>query len=82
MSLTKISGLSTILSGNKIEVSLPFDKIENKKEAGKLEAKYEFMGLDTKPNFDLHVKGYYVSILSSRADLVEVETPVFLISFK
>ncbi len=79
VSLTKISGLSTILSGNKIEVVPPFEKI---KETGEIKEKYSFVGLDSKPNFDLDAKGYYVSILSTRADLVEVETPVFFNKFQ
>ncbi|MGB6327747.1 MAG: MlaD family protein, partial [Halarcobacter sp.] len=79
VSLTKISGLSTILSGNKIEVAPPFEKIE---ESGEIKEKYSFVGLDSKPNFDLDAKGYYVSILSTRADLVEVETPIFFNKFQ
>ncbi|PLY07661.1 MAG: paraquat-inducible protein B [Arcobacter sp.] len=72
VSLTKISGLSTILSGNKIEVVPSFNMQEEK-----IKEKYKFIGLDSKPDYDLDAKGYYVSILSTRADLVEVETPIF-----
>ncbi len=79
VSLTKISGLGTIFSGNKIEVALKTRSMEELQEA---KPKYEFIGLDTKPSFDLDEKGYYVSILSSRADLVEVETPIFYNKFQ
>ncbi|WP_072682598.1 MlaD family protein [Arcobacter sp. LA11] len=79
VSLTKISGLGTILSGNKIEIS---PKYRNIKELEKVNPKYDFIGLDSKPDFDLDEKGYYVSILSSRADLVETETPIFFNKFQ
>ncbi len=79
VSLTKISGLSTILSGNKIELAPAFVNIE---EQRKIKSKYRFIGLDSKPNSDLDAKGYYVSILSNRADLVEVETPIFFNKFQ
>lgn len=79
ISLTKVSGLSTILSGNKIEVTPSLKIIENPEE---IKEKYKFIGLDSKPNFDIDAKGYYVSILSSRADLVEVETPIFFNKFQ
>ncbi len=77
--MTKISGLGTILSGNKIEIALKSKTIE---ELGNAKEKYEFIGLDTKPAFQLDEKGYYVSILSTRADLVEVETPIFYNKFQ
>ena len=79
ISLTKVSGLSTILSGNKIEVTPPPNIIDKSEE---IEEKFEFVGLDSKPDFDVDAKGYYVSILSSRADLVEVETPIFFNKFQ
>lgn len=79
ISLTKISGLGTILSGNKIEIFPSFKTI---KEFENAKEKYEFIGLDSKPDYHLDDKGYYVSILSSRADLVEVETPIFYNKFQ
>ncbi len=79
VSLTKISGLGTILSGNKIEVAIKSKNIDELQEA---KPKYEFIGLDTKPNFDLDGKGYYVSILSTKSNLVEVETPIFYNKFQ
>ncbi len=79
ISLTKVSGLGTILSGNKIEISPTIKSIEEFKN---VKPKYEFIGLDSKPTSILDEKGYYVSILSTRADLVEVETPIFYNKFQ
>ena len=79
VSLTKVSGLGTLLSGYKIEIA-PNTKTMEEEDA--VEPKYEFLGLDTKPNYFLDEKGYYVSILSNTADLVEVETPVFYNKFQ
>lgn len=79
ITLTKVSGLGTILSGNKIEVYPKFKTLKKYEDA---KVKYEFVGLDTKPSLDLSGDGYYVSILSTNADLVEVETPIFYNRFQ
>jgi len=79
ITLTKVSGLGTILSGNKIEM---YPKFRSLKEYENAKPKYEFEGLDTKPSLELNGDGYYVSILSTKADLVEVETPIFYNRFQ
>ncbi|TLP37078.1 MlaD family protein [Arcobacter arenosus] len=79
ISLTKVSGLGTLLSGNKIEV-LP--KYNDLKKYENVKPKYEFEGLDTKPSLETNGNGYYVSILSNRADFVEIETPIFYNKFQ
>ena len=79
VSLTKISGLGTLLSGYKIEIAPTLKTIE---EFDSVKPKFDFIGLDSKPNYFLDEKGYYVSILSNRADLVEVETPIFYNKFQ
>jgi len=79
ISLTKISGLSTLISGNKIELSPKFRTTE---EYEKGEAKFIFEGLDSKPDDELANDGYYVTLLASDKDNVEVGTPIFYNQFQ
>ena len=74
ISLTKISGLSTLVNGYKIEVSPQF-KTEKEFQEGK--EKFSFIGLDSKPNDELANNGYYVSLIASDKDNIEIGTPIF-----
>jgi|TARA_R110002033_G_scaffold20278_4_gene51246 paraquat-inducible protein B len=79
ISLTKVSGLGTLLSGNKIEL---YPKYKTLKEYDNANPQYEFTGLDTKPSLLEDTDGYYVNILSRGEDLIEVETPIFYNRFQ
>jgi len=79
ISLTKVSGLSTLISGNKIELSPKF-RTEKEYEDGK--EKYIFEGLDSKPDDELATDGYYITLLGSDKDNVEVGTPIFYNKFQ
>lgn len=79
VSLTKISGLSTIISGYKIEL---ITALKNEKELNVRNAKYKFTGLEEKPNVDLYPHGYYVSLVATDVSHVEVETPLFYNNFQ
>ncbi|MBP7769686.1 MAG: MCE family protein [Aliarcobacter sp.] len=79
ISLTKISGLNTLISGYKIELS---PKLKTQEEYAKSEEKLDFSGLDTQPNDELDNEGYYISLLASDKDNVEVGTPIFYNKFQ
>ncbi|QKF67701.1 paraquat-inducible protein B [Arcobacter venerupis] len=79
ISLTKISGLNTLISGYKIELS-PVFKTQKEFEEGK--EKYYFDGLDTQPNDEFENDGYYVSLIANDKDNVEVGTPIFYNNFQ
>ena len=79
VSLTKVSGLSTIISGHKIELSPSF-KTEEEYLNG-LE-KLSFTGLDTQPNDEYEDDGYYISLIANDKDNVEVGTPIFYNRFQ
>jgi len=74
ISLTKVSGLSTLVDGFKIEISPKF-KTEVEFEKGK--EKYDFIGLDSKPDDELISNGYYVSLIANDKDSPDVGTPIF-----
>lgn len=74
ISLTKVSGLSTLISGNKIEFSPRFRTVE---EFDKVEEQYIFEGLDTKPLDNFLDNGYYVSLIATNKDNVQIGTPLF-----
>ncbi len=74
ISLTKVSGLSTLVDGFKIEIS-PHFKTEKDFENAK--EKYDFIGLDSKPDDELINNGYYVSLIANDKDSVEIGTPIF-----
>ena len=74
ISLTKVSGLSTLISGHKIELSPKF-KTEKDFDEGKEQVSFE--GLDTQPNDEYEDNGYYVSLIANDKDNVEVGTPIF-----
>ena len=74
VSLTKISGLSTIISGHKIELSPTF---KTEEEYAKGAEKLSFIGLDTQPNDEFADDGYYISLIANDKDNVEVGTPIF-----
>ena len=79
VSLTKVSGLSTIISGHKIELSPSF-KTEEEYLNG-LE-KLSFTGLDTQPNDEYEDDGYYISLIANDKDNVEVGTPIYYNRFQ
>lgn len=74
VSLTKISGLSTLISGHKIELS---PKFRSQDEYNQGRYKDYFEGLDTQPNDDLDSDGYYISLIANDKDNVEIGTPIF-----
>ncbi len=79
VSLTKVSGLSTLISGHKIELSPKFrtqEEFDNGKE------QYYFQGLDSKPDDDLLSDGYYVHLVAIGKNMVEVGTPIFYNNFQ
>lgn len=79
ISLTKISGLNTLISGYKIELSPTF---KTQEEYDKANAKYFFNGLDTQPNDEFDDEGYYISLIANDKDNVEVGTPIFYNKFQ
>ena len=79
ISLTKISGLSTLISGYKIELS-PTYKTPQEYDNGKY--KYVFDGLDSQPNDQYNNEGYYISLIANDKDNAEVGTPVFYNNFQ
>ncbi|MGB1227567.1 MAG: MlaD family protein [Poseidonibacter sp.] len=74
ISLTKVSGLSTLVDGYKIELS---PKFKTEKEFEESKEKYDFIGLDSKPDDELVSNGYYVSLIANDKDSIEVGTPIF-----
>lgn len=79
VSLTKISGLNTLISGYKIELSPTF---KNHEEYSNVKSKYLFEGLDTQPNDEYDNDGYYISLIANDKDNVEVGTPIFYNNFQ
>lgn len=79
VSLTKISGLNTLISGYKIELS---PKLKTEEEFKKSNEKFHFLGLDTQANEELDNDGYYISLMASDKDNVEIGTPVFYNNFQ
>ena len=74
ISLTKVSGLSTLISGFKIEISPKF-RTKEEFEGGK--EKYIFEGLDSRPDDELSAEGYYITLLANDKESLEVGTPIF-----
>lgn len=79
VSLTKVSGLNTLISGYKIELSPKF-KTQDEYNQGK--TKDYFEGLDTQPNDEFDDNGYYISLIANDKDNVEVGTPIFYNKFQ
>ena len=79
ISLTKISGLSTLISGYKIEFS---PKFKTQEEYDNAIEQYSFVGLDSQPDDELADNGYYISIIANDKDNVEVGTPIFYNKFQ
>ena len=79
VSLTKVSGLNTLISGYKIELS---PTLKSKEEFHKAQSKYYFDGLDTQPNDEIDNDGYYISLVANDKDNVEVGTPIFYNNFQ
>ena len=74
VSLTKVSGLSTLISGYKIELS---PKFKTQEEYSRGEYKTYFEGLDTQPDDEFDTEGYYISLMANDKENVEVGTPIF-----
>ncbi len=79
ISLTKVSGLSTLISGFKIEIS---PKFRTKQEFEKGKEKFVFKGLDSKPDDELATDGYYIKLLANENDNIQVGTPIFYNHFQ
>lgn len=79
VSLTKVSGLNTLISGYKIELS---PTLKTQEEFTKAQSKYFFDGLDTQPNDEIDNDGYYISLIANDKDNVEVGTPIFYNNFQ
>ncbi len=78
--LTKVSGLSTLLSGYKIELSPK--KILSEEELEKFDKKVEFVGLDSEPANDLPMQGYFVNLIDKNDNSVSTGTPIFYKNFQ
>ncbi len=74
VSLTKISGLSTLISGYKIELSTSFKKQDDLKN---IKHQWYFDGLDSQPDEEFEENGYYVTLLANDKDNIDVGTPIF-----
>lgn len=80
VSLTKVSGLNTLITGYKIELSPRFRLLE---EYAKSIYKDYFIGLDSQPNDEFELNGYYVNLISSSdKDNIEIGTPIFYNKFQ
>lgn len=74
VSLTKVSGLNTLISGYKIELS---PKYKTQEEYDKGNYKNYFTGLDTQPTDEYDDNGYYVTLIASEKENIELNTPIF-----
>ena len=74
VSLTKVSGLNTLISGYKIELA-PLFKTQEEYDKGKYKDYFE--GLDTQPDDEFDTEGYYISLMANDKENVEVGTPIF-----
>ncbi len=79
VSLTKISGLNTLISGYKIELS---PKFRTQQEYNNGKEQLSFIGLDSQPDDELSAQGYYITLTSNDKDNVEVGTPIFYNKFQ
>lgn len=74
VSLTKISGLSTLISGHKIELSTSF---KNQEDFKNIKHQWYFDGLDSQPDEEFEENGYYVTLLANDKDNIDMGTPIF-----
>lgn len=81
VSLTKVSGLNTLISGYKIELS-PKVIAATEEEIDKFEEQFKFIGLDSKPDDDLPAQGYYASLVVNNEASIDVGTPIFYNNFQ
>lgn len=81
VSLTKISGLGTLIGGYKIELAPMLASDETLDAIGKktetINKKTDFIGLDEKPEDELEKNGYYVSLAATDKSSIELGMPVF-----
>ncbi|QKF72904.1 paraquat-inducible protein B [Aliarcobacter faecis] len=74
VSLTKVSGLNTLISGYKIELST---SLKNQEDLKNIKYKWYFDGLDSQPDEEFEENGYYVTLLANDKDNIDVGTPIF-----
>lgn len=79
ISLTKVSGLNTLISGYKIELS---PKFKTQAEYDKGNYQTYFDALDTQPNDEFEDEGYYITLIANDKDNVEIGTPIFYNKFQ
>jgi len=71
VTLTKISGLDTLISGYEIEVMPKYNKDKD------LKSQTKFTGLDSQPNFEYIKDGYYITLLLRDGNSVNIGMPLF-----
>lgn len=71
VTLTKISGLNTLISGYEIEFMPEHQLSTNEK------SQTEFIGLESQPNYEYIKDGYYVNLFVRKGDMVNTEMPIF-----
>lgn len=74
VTLTKITGLNTLISGYEIEF-MPKNNVQ--KEYENSISKTEFTGLESQPEYEYVKNGYYITLLARKGDTVNNEMPVF-----
>ncbi|MBD3830367.1 MAG: MCE family protein, partial [Arcobacter sp.] len=74
-----VSGLNTLISGYKIELS---PKFKTQEEYNQGTFKNYFEGLDSQPNDELDDNGYYISLIANDKSNIEVGTPIFYNKFQ
>ena len=62
VSLTKITGLSTLISGHKIELSTSF---KNQEDFKNIKHQWYFDGLDSQPDEEFEENGLYVTLFTN-----------------
>ncbi len=80
VTLTKVSGLNTLISGYKIELSPK--KLVKEEELDNFEEQLRFVGLDTKPDDDLSGRGYYATLIVNDEVNLDVGAPIFYNNFQ
>jgi paraquat-inducible protein B len=79
ITLTKITGLNTLISGYEIEF-MPDKDIEKNLNAN--DGKTDFKGLNSQPEYQYVKGGYYITLLAKNGDKVNNEMPLFYNSFQ
>ncbi|QNM89716.1 MCE family protein [Aliarcobacter cryaerophilus] len=79
VSLTKVSGLNTLVSGYKIELST---NVTNPKDFETAKDKWYFEGLEYQPDDNFDENSYYVTLLVNNKDNVDIGMPIFYNKFQ